>query len=458
MPQKEPFSFATELSEKGEATGFSDSLVLVGDLSISPGRSPIFEIDLLERGKISDLENQINRVDVKTESGKYVLWDCEKFDGGFFASYVTKGDIDLSKVMGFQVLISGVTSWFHKHLNIEIIDGKIQRENFKEKFSVVVGEGGDAVTVSNDLNFQCFSDDEHEAQTIINDEMWLGFRWNSRSATLKEIKLNTLKAVNLFSLLTGYPLGILKVRLLTKDKNFSLPIIWLSIQAKPHRIKWHKSIAKCDILFREDLWASIFQSSFDFKQEDFAEIFQRIMVVAQYELWDLTIFGYMSIWEKYSKGLLPDKKLSSKRKKHVKTELLNCLKNFDWKDEDDFKEPFEAQINGLSGRIYPTLIDALNYCLKQFPVELKEILELSESNVDDLRCLKGIRDDIAHANKTSVVDINRVIMLGDRVFVLLLCLAYLEMGITQKIIVEFFNPCSHKTVKGARLNLRVTDL
>lgn len=380
-----------------------------------------------------------------------------------FCDYVTKSN-PFESCNKVEVVFTGLSGWFEENRYTFIDDGVIKHDAEIDKFTgefVYKGieyllNNGRFVNITNESNVKSVIDIKN---TIILSKKCDFFKF-------PELKDLVLELRNFFSLILGASLSIINVYF-TKDKGSSrsgcmyFPSSMYDLE--PLRYS-HDALCNFKKIHNNNSWSELLASFFG--NNNFRDIWNRIIPSYKHmEFWEYDILSRVVTLEKYStiiakgKGFKLNRELFKKLKGKIKT-AIEEFKDDSALTPDDrlIVQGAEVVMESLTNSSMPTFKEKYNYLMEQVSEDLRKIVSFSN---DDFALIKKIRDSIAHGNNYKNIEgegkLTYEMQLNDRLLVLLMCFAYLELGFSEQEIAQVLVNSHCPFLINANINKRELD-
>lgn len=445
-----------------------ESEEIYGVLTFGCMHFPQILIESGSYGKLDVLKGSINESgfiecrEVGAQEVFFVHVD-EVREGMIFCDYVTKSN-PFESCNKVEVVFTGLSRWFGENRYTFIHDGVVKHDAEIDKFTggfiykeiEYLLSNGRFVNITNESNVKSIIDIKN---TIILSK-------KSGLFEFTELKDLVLELRNLFSLILGAPLSIINVYF-TKEQESSrlggmyFPSSMYDLEPLKHS---HDALCKFRNINNNDSWSKLLASFFG--NNNFRDIWNRIIPSYKHmQFWEYDILSRVVTLEKYStiiakgKGFKLNRELFKKLKGKIKT-AIEEFKDDSVLTPDDMLivQGAEVVMDSLTNSSMPTFKEKYTYLMEQVSEDLRKVVSFSNG---DFALIKKLRDSIAHGNNYKKIEgegkLTYEMQLNDRLLVLLMCFAYLELGFSDQEIAQVLVNSHCPFLINANINKRELD-
>lgn len=409
-----------------------------------------------------DLNNSITCKD--EESGVNLVMHRSVVSGQtVFSDYVSLGNSDdgFDKI---EILYTGMSTWCER-INPFEIDGDVLKCNISiDNFDEFFVFRNNTYSIANDQRINITN--ENSMKTSIITEHTITLKKDGGVFELDEAKDLIHEVRNLFSLLMGVAISIETIHTYMsvspgKFKRLYFPTVLHSLTPLEQR---HYSLASFNEIHNDEFWNVIFSNYF--LKDTFREIWNRLPTSFDYKgIWEYQILSRAIVLEKYAGAIAKGgkKKMISPTFSALKENLKKSLEGFEanatFKENDsEVFSSIKKYVLDVGNTSMQTLQDKYDYLMGTLSDDIREILSFSE---DDFKLIKQLRNDTAHGNEyinhSGTNDITHEMMISDRLLILLMCFAYLDLGFSEKQILSFISNSFCSLLRNANINKRALD-
>ncbi len=376
----------------------------------------------------------------------YTLLDCKKLWDSITPRAIVFSDKKTSKFSGFSFYIPGLTRWLAK--DRLTLDDSSEINKFNVPIKDCKGRNWTILI------------EEWSGKSRVGDNSTLSesFAIVTIYATQKVFDVDDLYSKcreirTLFTLLIGHPVAISHIW----EVAGTYPASIYTYGSEDKDIAFDSQInciVDANYISDNDLWEKILATFFQEPNDsDSFNLWGRIAGVMGYiGFWEYEILAYVSFLDKYSSiraGRVGAKCLSDRSHRKLKSFLKKNIKDY-FVDSNDNEviESYCDQVDFLQNSRLSTFAKKLSSTLCE---ELLSVIDFREEHFSHL---KRLRDKIAHGSEPGTFvdnDITSEYILMNKVYVILMCWFYQDVGISNEVIFKFFSWCHHSRVFGARL-------
>ncbi|GEM_PF-5664821 len=306
-----------------------------------------------------------------------------------------------------------------------------------------------------------FSVSHNGNDTTISEDSTVCIEKNNAEFSLEEAQKLSIRMVNFFSLILGEALSIKYVSL-GRDNYIYSPFYFPYRYSGINNITYQaKALITHPLNINNEQWNLIFKNYFsDKNSSEFEEIWTRLVSMHSYNgFWEYKILGFASILDAYSLQLVSNTtktKIPHSKMKEIKNDLISLLNKktvlLELNDSTHKKilDSLSNHITNFQNTITPNFKERYQYALKTIDNAFLEVINFTEK---DFITIKKIRDAAAHgkpvefmSNKENDNSPSKINILLNKLAILLTCLAFKKLGITEKHFAKMISP-SHNHIK-----------
>jgi hypothetical protein len=445
------------------------STELNGKVRINPEKIPaVFLKDPNISNSVMDaLKESSSLIQCQGSTHRYSLIDCDVSGSSIYPKYILSDYEKDYRIHGFRLYLSGFNDWIAPLKHFDIDDEQIKKSITIPEFNVEVkAHEGRTFTFSNGYNCDIKTSDLNDRQTIIDEYILVKVSWGEVELRANEIKDLVLKIQRFFSLLIGFDLNIEYVWLICKkDEKLTkwIPFYFLHrFHNQNSAENWREAIVPSGYLFHSNKWQTLFRGFFGTKNT-FSELWMMLVAMMGYEgFWEYEILGLVSILNRYVEITCKRRNvgLNSVVFKALMERIIQTIDTF--ADENKLSkngvvENVKSSMKKIRNSDTSTFNDQFKIVISGVDKRIHDILQFSES---DFKRLKELRDGAAHGRevKRSKGDLTAEMKLKDKLFLLLLHFAYLDLGLTVEDQIECFYQSIHPSIRNADIDKKKLDL
>jgi len=390
----------------------------------------------------------------------YTLHKTKIREGTVLADFITEGK-QQSHFDTFELHLTGISVWIEGQRGLNINGDCIERHYNTETISEPFHFDSNNYNLSTTHRIETHSETPVEGH--FNIDHTLVIRKTEGFFTFEECRKVSHELRNLFSLLVGNSLSVKEV--------------WIFNHEDPARYRWiyfltvlyaqeplrhsFDSLSSFSELTQERKWAELLSNYFS--KDIFRTIWNRLVPsYGKMGAWEYDILSRVVILEMYSGVKTTKKKM--KLEKRINSdfikEITNTIdrfassRNISGTNQIVF-EGMKKSILATRNTSLPTLKEKYEALMEEISPPLKDAISFTD---DDFWRIKKLRDSIAHGfdydRHNSGDDITHEMQLNDRLLVLLMCFAYLELGLKENEIASSLLHSHCRFIGNAGLNKR----
>ncbi|CCF10236.1 HEPN domain-containing protein [Pantoea ananatis] len=383
--------------------------------------------------------------------------------GQVIADYISTGK-PAPKFDTLEINLTGLSVWIEGRRGFQCQNERLERDISTEKLSETFTFRSENYLLKNHLRVNTHN--ESPVKCSFEFEHTLVIQKMHGILDFDECRDLAHEARNLFSLLTGHALSVSDVWIF----NNKTPSIyqWLYfpsvLYSQTPLQKDFEAICDFSSLTEEKKWAEIL--SCYFSNTYFRDIWNRIVPsYGKMGAWEYDILSRVIILEMYASKKTASKKIKLDKgiSKQFMLELRKTIDDFSKSRNlsgDNLKvyEGMSKSILSTKNTSLPTLREKYEALMEQLSPELRKAISFNEN---DFNRIKSLRDSTAHGAEyerhSQDGDISHEMQLSDRLLALLICLAYLDLGFTEKEIAYYFQRSHCSFIRNADMNRRELD-
>jgi hypothetical protein len=446
-----------------------DTIELRGELRINPGKLPAVFFDRMNYSNSDMIAIKESNALINCHGSKhhYSLLNCAVYDGSIYPKYILSDYSQEYKITGFHIYLSGFNDWIDPLKGFDIDDDCIKKDISIPKFNLDVQiDGKRKVTFSNEYNCDIKQNKSNDRQTVVDEYITIKEFWNDFELSIDEIRDLILKTQRLFCLLTGFNLNIEYTWVICSNNDQGLtwvPFYFVhSFNERMQLSSWHDAMLSSRYLFNSNKWSTIFTRYFR-STNIFSDLWVRLVAMTGYEgFWEYEILGYVSILNRYVEMQCKNKcnKLDDIEYNNLKKCILNSVDQYAVDNKlvgNGVIESIKNDVQTIPNSDIVTFNDQFKSVISSLDSRISEILRFSEA---DFKRLKKIRDAVAHGKgiENTSGDYTVESKLKDKLFLLLMHFAYLDLGLTVEDQIDCLYHTWHPAKRNADINEKKLDL
>lgn len=392
----------------------------------------------------------------------FTLYNNEFSGEGFSPQYIVEG-AESEIVAGVEISLSGLYTFFDGRSNFEVKESYIGKSINDRFVNTQFNIDDDLYYFSVEHNY---SFRKNIDTTTLIEDAYVKIWKPTGKLYLEEIEKIIKKTRILFSLLLGFDLSIKKTWLINSEgvRSNSFYFRAASKSGQPFEQPHECFIYSADLL-TEEAWVKILNSTFnDNMSNSITEFWVRLVSMFSYKgFWEYEILGVVSLLDAYSNShhkLKNEKKISAHAFKKLKRQMKEILTTY--KGSLPLNDKYSTACEVIDN-IIRQVGYVKNTNAQDFKLKLKFLINNISTNIqnlldfksDDFEMIIKIRNSAAHGSpieESIMQNIQRAMIVKEKIKFLLLYLFFKEMGFTDNSFVQLCERTFNKIKLGARLD------
>lgn len=426
-----------------------DIFITKGQLTLRCNHVPYLSIEdndlysYIRRGE-DNLSKVKTKIKCTHKDNVYLLYSNDIHYNLIYPKYIIKNENEhhYSKI---YISIPGLYQFFSGSRGFIFTDGELKKKIEKDFLNIdfINEKKKHLLTIAHN-----FSISTNKNETKIHEDAVLCLESLTDQITFDEAKKISFKIKNFFSIIFGTSLSIKYISLGNNEGEYS-PFYFTSLYFDNDTIDHPTDtlITHPSYVEKKD-WQVMLNNFFSERNTiEFEEIWTRFISLYSYKgYWEFKILGYASILDVYSQKLVDEKKetkIPKQKMKQLKMELTSFLaekaKLLGINDPEHHKiiNSFGSYIDSFKNTLNPTFKERYLYALNLIDKDFLSVINFTEQ---DFNLIKRIRDAAAHGKPVKIyteerkdsLDINKVLILVNKLIILLSSLAFKKLGIEER--------------------------